>query len=246
MGLTSGVSWLLFVVFVGFQLWIIKILTAYEIRLRCGRLTERERDQLSTLERRHALFFLLFMGGVFSYFSDLQALFSLESLSLWSKGDGVLENKIPLYELLAFGILGVLSGVLAQIDLFIQVLPDRFTQILLWVGLLIAACVGRDQLEAAFWGVVVAYILGELIYRISFWYYQREAFGRGDLKLMAALGAWLEAPPLLMLILSSSLIGLLFGLLLQLHAKLRARPLPTTIPFGPPLLISGIILYLFK
>ena len=62
--------------------------------------------------------------------------------------------------------------------------------------------------------------------------------GNGDFKLLAALGAWLGWQLLPLIILLSSLVGAVVGILLIVLAK-RGRNVP--IPFGPYLGAAGLI-----
>lgn len=94
-------------------------------------------------------------------------------------------------------------------------------------------------------------------------YYQHEAIGRGDIKFVAALGAWVGLSQLLPFLLVSSILGIIvFGLVWCYQMlvcrknerskcdKARDPMLRESIkrermmPFGPSLGISGIIFYL--
>ena len=62
--------------------------------------------------------------------------------------------------------------------------------------------------------------------------------GYGDFKLLAALGAWMGWQALPLIILLSSLVGAVCGIMLMV-AKGRGREVP--IPFGPYLAAAGWI-----
>ncbi len=62
--------------------------------------------------------------------------------------------------------------------------------------------------------------------------------GYGDFKLLAALGAWFGWKMLLPILLLSSVVGALVGIVL-LVLKHRGREIP--IPFGPYLAAAGFI-----
>ncbi|HYL18510.1 MAG TPA: A24 family peptidase, partial [Burkholderiales bacterium] len=66
----------------------------------------------------------------------------------------------------------------------------------------------------------------------------KEGMGYGDFKLLAAIGAWLGWKMLPAVILLSSLVGAVVGILLIWLAK-HGRHVP--IPFGPYLAAAGII-----
>ena len=60
--------------------------------------------------------------------------------------------------------------------------------------------------------------------------------GHGDFKLLAMLGAWLGWKPLLIVILTSSLVGAIVGISM-IVLKITERG--TLIPFGPYLAAAG-------
>ncbi len=69
-------------------------------------------------------------------------------------------------------------------------LPDRFTCPLLWSGLLFSQVCNPDGLADALWGAIIGYGTFAVIY----WGYRilrhKEGLGYGDVKFLAALGAW--------------------------------------------------------
>ena len=64
----------------------------------------------------------------------------------------------------------------------------------------------------------------------------KEGMGHGDFKLLAMLGAWLGWKPLLIVILTSSLVGAVVGISM-IALKMTERG--TQIPFGPYLAAAG-------
>lgn len=79
---------------------------------------------------------------------------------------------------------------------------------------------------AAFTAQVVAYT------------YPREAMGFGDVKLMAALGAFLGWKAVLFAVIASSLFGTIVGVALMAMGK---RQLGSKLPFGPYIALAGIV-----
>ncbi|MCP4285082.1 MAG: prepilin peptidase, partial [Gammaproteobacteria bacterium] len=64
----------------------------------------------------------------------------------------------------------------------------------------------------------------------------KEGMGHGDFKLLAMLGAWLGWKPLLVVILTSSVVGAVVGISMIL---LKITERGTQIPFGPYLAAAG-------
>jgi leader peptidase (prepilin peptidase)/N-methyltransferase len=130
---------------------------------------------------------------------------------------------------------------LAFIDLDVQLLPDCITLPLLWTGLLINLNNVFTDIHSAVIGAVSGYLLLWMIH----WGYKliagKEGLGRGDFKLLAAIGAWLGWEMLPLVTLFSSLTGALAGILLVLLGK---QERDTPIPFGP-YLASGSLVGLF-
>jgi len=62
--------------------------------------------------------------------------------------------------------------------------------------------------------------------------------GYGDFKLLAALGAWMGISALPMLILISSISGIVIAIIMSMTSK---HQLNQPIPFGPYLTIAGFI-----
>ena len=83
-----------------------------------------------------------------------------------------------------------LSALLFFWDAKPGLLPDRFTCPLLWSGLLFYQVCNPDGLADALWGAIIGYGTFAVIY----WGYRilrhKEGLGYGDVKFLAALGAW--------------------------------------------------------
>jgi leader peptidase (prepilin peptidase) / N-methyltransferase len=127
---------------------------------------------------------------------------------------------------------------LAFIDLDTFYLPDDLTLPLLWTGLLFNLAGGFTDLPSAVIGAAAGYLTLWLV----FWTFKfatgKEGMGYGDFKLLAAIGAWLGWKILPLVILLSSFVGALVGVLLIVMAR-RGRNVP--IPFGPYLAVAGLI-----
>jgi leader peptidase (prepilin peptidase)/N-methyltransferase len=134
----------------------------------------------------------------------------------------------------------VFSGgllMLAWIDWRTTFLPDALTQPLLWCGLMASGLGVIDtSLHDAVFGAVVGY--GSL-WAVALAFEKltgRVGMGGGDLKLVAALGAWLGPGSLLPVLLMASSVGAGVGWVLQKRQRLRHG---LYLPFGPFLAAAG-------
>ena len=152
---------------------------------------------------------------------------------------------------LTFGVSSALAGALlltavlialTAIDLDLQLLPDRLTLPLLWVGLLINMTGTFTSLESALLGAVFGYLSLWSVYWLFKIITGKEGMGYGDFKLLAALGAWFGLAALPTIVLLSSLVGATLGLTLILTGQ-QTRETP--MPFGPFLAGAGLIHLLY-
>ena len=127
---------------------------------------------------------------------------------------------------------------LTFIDADTQLLPDSITQPLIWTGLLFNVFATFTDLQSAVLGAITGYLSLWSVY----WAFKlatgKEGMGYGDFKLLAALGAWMGWHMLPLVILLSSLVGAVVGIVLILLAR-QGRNVP--IPFGPYLAAAGCI-----
>lgn len=118
----------------------------------------------------------------------------------------------------------------AEIDWRTFLLPDILTVPLLIAGF--AAAVSGNGFvvaEESAWGAVVGYVLPVMVSLLIVWR-KKDAFGGGDVKLLAALGAWLGVEGLLYVIVAASVAGMVYALVCR--KKMLA--------FGPMLAWAGI------
>jgi len=127
---------------------------------------------------------------------------------------------------------------LTLIDYDTQLLPDNITLPLLWLGLLINSFGAFTSLHMAVAGAMVGYLSLWSIYWVFKLLTGKEGMGYGDFKLLAALGAWAGVDQLPLIILFSSLVGAIFGIMM-IVLKQHERQNP--IPFGPYLAVAGWI-----
>jgi leader peptidase (prepilin peptidase)/N-methyltransferase len=129
---------------------------------------------------------------------------------------------------------------LAFIDQDTGFLPDDLTLPLLWVGLLLNVPGTFVALPDAVVGAAAGYLSLWLVY----WGYKlatgKEGMGFGDFKMNAAVGAFLGWKLLPLVILMSSVVGLVFGAL-QMFAARRRWDAGFRFHFGPYLAIAGVV-----
>lgn len=127
---------------------------------------------------------------------------------------------------------------LTGIDIDTQLLPDSITLPLLWLGLLLNIDGVFVELEASVIGAMAGYLVLWSLY----WAFKlttgKEGMGYGDFKLLAVLGAWFGWQALPLIILLSSLVGAVIGILLIVLRR-QGREVP--MPFGPYLAGAGLI-----
>ena len=127
---------------------------------------------------------------------------------------------------------------MALIDLDTKYLPDDLTYPLLWGGLIAAALGWTIPLPTALWGAVAGYVPLWLIATGFALLMKRQGMGGGDLKLLAALGAWLGWQAILPIVLIASIVGLCVNvprMVLGKHGRFQQYP------FGPFLAGGGLI-----
>ena len=125
------------------------------------------------------------------------------------------------------------------IDMDTQILPDDLNYTLLWLGFLASVLGWIVPLASSVWGAALGYGVFWMIFQAYKLATGKEGMGYGDFKLLAALGAWLGAPFLLAIILMSSMVGAVIGVLLIVVGKLANKDIP--MPFGPYLAGAGLL-----
>ena len=130
----------------------------------------------------------------------------------------------------------------AFIDLEHTLIPDEITMPALWLGL-ISNCYSTFSTPI---DAIAGAVLGYLALWVVYWLFKlatnKEGMGYGDFKLLAMLGAWLGWQHLPLIIIISSLLGSIVGVVLIITKEKR---LTSAIPFGPYLAIAGVIALLY-
>ncbi|WP_052189763.1 MULTISPECIES: A24 family peptidase [Xenorhabdus] len=131
---------------------------------------------------------------------------------------------------------------LAVIDIKTYQLPDILTQPLLWLGLVFNSHSDVVPIKSAIYGAISGYLYLWVLYWFCRYALKKEGIGYGDLKLTAAIGAWIGIEMIPMLMLLASLSGLLGFVIIWLKRK----SYPEFIAFGPYLCFSAIFLMVFN
>ena len=127
---------------------------------------------------------------------------------------------------------------LCMIDVDEQLLPDCITLPLLWAGLALSLATIFIDSQASIIGAMTGYLCLWAIYHLFKLATGKEGMGYGDFKLLAAIGAWVGWQALPVVILFSSVVGAITGIvLITLKGRQRSQP----IPFGPFLASAGWI-----
>jgi len=154
------------------------------------------------------------------------------SLLAWHFGAGP--------ELVTALCLFFLLWVLSFIDLETGLLPDALTVPGIALGLGFSWWLGNWQ--DGLIGAVAGYAIFWLVARLFLWMTGREGMGHGDFKLLAMLGAFMGWQALPFIVLASSVVGTVVGVVFLLLAK---KGLRAEIPFGPYLATAGMIWFVW-
>jgi leader peptidase (prepilin peptidase)/N-methyltransferase len=135
----------------------------------------------------------------------------------------------------AIGLTAILIA-LTGIDIDHQLLPDDLTLFLLWSGLFASLFNVFTDPVSSIIGAVAGYLSLWLVYHLFRLVTGKEGMGYGDFKLLAALGAWIGWQMLPLIILLSSLVGAVIGLIM---IGLRRHKSSQPMPFGPFIALAG-------
>jgi len=142
---------------------------------------------------------------------------------------------------------------LSVIDFQHLILPDSLVSLLLWSGLLCSVS-GITDIEprSAIFGAVAAWLLLYVVMAAYKKLRGREGLGYGDVKLLAAITAWLGMEKIPELIIGSAASGIMVYLLCTLLNQRRSlnEDNPTAekhyIPFGPSICMAGLVIFFIE
>ncbi len=146
------------------------------------------------------------------------------------------------YEML-FGALFTWTLIsLTFIDIDTQYLPDQLTLPILWLGILLSLDNMYVDTQSSIIGAVAGYMVLWTVYQVFKLVTKKEGMGFGDFKLLAMIGAWCGWQVLPAVIIISSVIGSIAGILMII-TKYHEKGKP--IPFGPYLAGAGWIVFIW-
>ncbi|MFZ2957458.1 MAG: A24 family peptidase [Candidatus Ozemobacteraceae bacterium] len=150
--------------------------------------------------------------------------------------------------------------VITVVDIRYLIIPDTLSVKGAWAGLLYSLTASlwvdylggvqpmhyvpiRDSVIGFMIGGGFLWMLGWLAWVIL----KKEGMGGGDVKLLAAIGAWMGWQPVIATVIIASLLGSIGGVTGILYQRIRYkkayRPLTHLIPFGPYLCIGFLIVF---
>jgi len=134
----------------------------------------------------------------------------------------------------------ILTCLLVREDIRSGLLPDKYLCPLLWTGLLFHLTIHPDFLASAVMGAMAGYIGFACIYWGYRMVFKREGLGYGDVKYLAALGAWHGWCVLPAMALSAAILAISF-VLIQMVMKPGQQIHKNPLPFGPFLAAAGLV-----
>ena len=148
------------------------------------------------------------------------------------------------YSLQLLAALIISWSLIAQsfIDFEHFILPDQINLPILWLGLLLSIADVFSNSHDSIIGASLGYLSLWSIYMIFKFLTGKEGMGYGDFKLLALIGAWLGWQQLPLIIVLSSLLGSVVGIVL---ITINRSGLNTPIPFGPYLATAGWLALVF-
>jgi leader peptidase (prepilin peptidase) / N-methyltransferase len=125
------------------------------------------------------------------------------------------------------------------IDMDTFYIPTSLNYGLLWLGLLVAAFGWTIPAKFSIIGAAAGFLAFWSVARLFKLITGKEGLGEGDFTLLAGLAAWLGAHYLLAIILVSSVVGSVIGIILILVGKMANKDVQ--MPFGPYLAGAGLV-----
>lgn len=130
---------------------------------------------------------------------------------------------------------------ISAIDLIHKIIPDLLSLSLMWLGLFFNQWNIFAEPTSAFFGALWGYACLWLLTNTFKLLNKKETLGYGDLKLTAAIGAWVGWQNLPALLMLSSCLGILHWLILYYKNKANI-----SIPFAPSISLAGCFILTYS
>lgn len=163
----------------------------------------------------------------FHYCAIFFSLFSLQAIFL---------TKTNFTQSLTIALFSFFIYTISLIDLKTKIVPDILSQPLLWIGLLINQFNIFTTLQNAVIGATTGYISLWLLSNFFLAARKKTSLGHGDLKLTAAVGAWIGWQSLPNMLMLASFFGILHWLLLYASSGKNSP-----IPFAPSISLASCL-----
>jgi leader peptidase (prepilin peptidase)/N-methyltransferase len=150
----------------------------------------------------------------------------------------------PLFWIYAFVTSGLM--VASCIDLDYYIIPDRFTLGGCLAGFVVSMLYPQLHDQSTMWkgfveslrGAFVGGLILFAIAKVGTWAFRREAMGLGDVKLLAAIGAFFGPWGAAFVLAASSVIGSVIGLAIIIQKR---RALGLRMPYGPFISVAAVV-----
>ena len=142
-------------------------------------------------------------------------------------------------EFVVFALIMSALLVIFFIDLDFQIIPDVITL----PGIIVGLAVSFLPNGIGIWSALIGFLVGGgslyLVAILGDWLFKKDSMGGGDIKMMAMLGAFLGWEKVLLILISSAVIGLVVSIIIMVYsAKLREN---RVVPFGPFLATAAVL-----
>lgn len=145
----------------------------------------------------------------------------------------------PTVTTLAFWYLAATLVAVFFIDWEFQIIPNELTYTALIIGLGTSFVSPHITWIQSLIGAAVGFGGFVALAHLGHWLFKKDSMGGGDIKLVAALGAFLGVSKILLVFILSAVVGLAIALVAMVFsAALRKHH---TIPFGPSLALAALV-----
>lgn len=150
--------------------------------------------------------------------------------------------------------------IITVVDVRYLIIPDMLSINGCWAGLLyalggfawVSLGFSPPQHYVPLWDSVIGFLIGGGFLwglgLLAIFFLKKEGMGFGDVKLLAAMGAWMGWKPVLGTVILASIFGSIGGIGGIIYNRIRYnqkyKPLTHMIPFGPYLCVGFLIVFL--